>query len=268
VSPPDQEFIPDIELREKAGTPGVLQTMKAALAFEVKRTVTIEVIEAREQALLARAFERWNANPNIEILGNRDPARRIGIFSFNVKDPRGRQRLHPKFLTALLNDLFGIQSRAGCSCAGPYGHRLLGIDSNASQRYRSWVKKGYEGIKPGWCRVGLHFAMDDAEADYVIDAVDFVGRHGYVFLPLYEFDLHTGSWSHKEDTGLSESFSLQAALDLSNASNVSPMALPARRKLYATYLAEAREWAQRLKPHVPNIRRLTGELGELQYFVL
>ena len=28
----------------------------------------------------------------------------------------------------LLNDLFGIQSRAGCSCAGPYGHRLLGID--------------------------------------------------------------------------------------------------------------------------------------------
>ena len=65
---------------------------------------------------------------------------------------RDGRYLHPKFVTALLNDLFGIQSRAGCSCAGPYGHQLLHIDVARSNRYREWVKKGFGGIKPGWCR--------------------------------------------------------------------------------------------------------------------
>ena len=129
------------------------------------------------------------------MLGNPDPARRIGIVSFNLRDARGRY-LHPKFVTVLLNDLFGIQSRAGCSCAGPYGHRLLGIDQPTSELYRDWVRKGFQGIKPGWCRVGFHYAMDDAEADFVIDAVEFVATHGYRFLPLYSFDANTGLLVH------------------------------------------------------------------------
>ena len=154
VSPVDQDFIADIEEREKAGTPGVLQTLKAALAIDLKNRVGVERIEAREQELLQRAMDRWSPNEGIEILGNPDPARRIGIVSFNLRDARGRY-LHPKFVTVLLNDLFGIQSRAGCSCAGPYGHRLLGIDQPTSELYRDWVRKGFQGIKPGWCRVGL-----------------------------------------------------------------------------------------------------------------
>ncbi len=154
VSPQDQDFIADIEEREKAGTPGVLQTMKAALAMDLKQEIGVERIEAREHELLRRAMQQWSANANIEVLGNPDPRRRIGIVSFNLRDARGRY-LHPKFVTVLLNDLFGIQSRAGCSCAGPYGHRLLGIDQATSEQYRDWVRKGFQGIKPGWCRVGL-----------------------------------------------------------------------------------------------------------------
>lgn len=125
VGPRDQDFIAGIEEREKAGTPGVLQIMKAALEFQVKEAVSIEQIETRESELTRRALSHWQKNPNIEILGNPDPDRRIGIISFNIRDPWGLY-LHPKFVTVLLNDVFGIQSRAGCSCAGPYGHRLLG----------------------------------------------------------------------------------------------------------------------------------------------
>ena len=165
VSPHDQDFIADIEEREKAGTPGVLQTLKAALVLELKQRIGVARIEAREHELLRRALRRWSAHDGIEVLGNPDPSRRIGIVSFNLRDARGRY-LHPKFVTVLLNDLFGIQSRAGCSCAGPYGHRLLGIDQPTSELYRDWVRKGFQGIKPGWCRVGFHYAMDDAEADY------------------------------------------------------------------------------------------------------
>jgi selenocysteine lyase/cysteine desulfurase len=112
VGPEDQDFITHIEEREKAGTPGVLQTLKAALVFEIKDRVGVDVIERREHELTSRAMKSWAENDNIEILGNPDASRRVGILSFNIRDERGRY-LHHKFVTALLNDLFGIQSRAG-----------------------------------------------------------------------------------------------------------------------------------------------------------
>ena len=86
----------------------MLQILKAALAFQIKDHIGVETIEKREGELVRRAFDRWLANPHIEILGNQDPDRRIGIISFNLKDHRGKY-LHPKFVTSLLNDLFGIQ---------------------------------------------------------------------------------------------------------------------------------------------------------------
>jgi len=264
VSPEDQDYIHDIEEREKAGTPGVLQTIKAALAFLVKDEVGVETIERRESELLRRAMDVWAAHPRIEILGNPDPERRIGIVSFNIQSPGGRY-LHPKLLTALLNDLFGIQSRAGCSCAGPYGHRLLGIGMQQSNRYREWILKGYSGIKPGWCRIGFHFCMDDIEADYVIEAVGFLADHGHCFIPEYRFDLHSGAWTHRQEPPLDGGLSLAAAME---ARGCEQTALPAdaRRRLYAGYIAAARERATALGDAGCTGGRLEGELGELQFF--
>ena len=264
VSPDDQDYVRDIEEREKAGTPGVLQTIKAALAFMVKTDIGTARIESRESELLRRALARWSEQPGIEILGNPDPDRRIGIVSFNLKGPNGRY-LHPKFVTAVLNDLFGIQSRAGCSCAGPYGHRLLGIGRELSNRYRDWILRGYSGIKPGWCRIGFHFSMDDAEADFVIDAVMFVAAHGHRFIPEYEFDLHSGAWTHRREPPLESALSLDAALA---ASGCQQTALPAevRRGLYAGYLDAARQVADELGEPEASEGRLEGELGELQFF--
>jgi selenocysteine lyase/cysteine desulfurase len=265
VSPVDQDFIVDIEEREKAGTPGVLQTLKAALALDLKRRVGAERIEAREHELLSRAMARWSEHPRIEILGNPDPARRIGIVSFNLGDPRGRY-LHPKFVTVLLNDLFGIQSRAGCSCAGPYGHRLLGIDQPTSELYRDWVRKGFQGIKPGWCRVGFHYAMDDIEAGFVVDAVEFIAEHGHRFLRLYAFDPETGTWSHREYQERHAAFSLDAALA---ATGCDETALPAetRAGIYADCLREAQAWAERLgEPALAVQQPEAVSFGELQFF--
>jgi selenocysteine lyase/cysteine desulfurase len=265
VSPVDQDFIADIEEREKAGTPGILQTLRAALAFELKAAVGHERIEAIEQALLARAWHRWSRADGIEILGNPDPARRVGIVSFNLRDPRGGW-LHPKLVTALLNDLFGIQSRAGCSCAGPYGHRLLGIDRETSEQYRAFVREGYHGIKPGWCRVGFHFVMDEAEADYVIEAVAFLAEHGHRFVPLYDFDPFSGQWRHREFVERAETLSLATAME---AGAVAATALPreVRARRYGEYLDEARRLAQTLggPPAAPR-PVLDGRFGALQFF--
>jgi selenocysteine lyase/cysteine desulfurase len=267
VGPEDQDFISRIEEREKAGTPGVLQTLKAGLVFEIKDRVGVDVIERREHELTSRALASWADNDNIEILGNPDATCRVGIMSFNIRDDKGRY-LHHKFATALLNDLFGIQSRAGCSCAGPYGHRLLNIDLETSERYRHVVQEGHCGMKPGWCRVGLHWVMDDAEADYVIDAVNFIATHGHRFLSLYDFDLATGTWSHKQDTGELTKFELDAALR-GDAGEPATLTLAVRKQLYDHYMTDAMRWVDRLMETGPDaFESLEGELGELQFFAL
>jgi selenocysteine lyase/cysteine desulfurase len=263
----DEDFISRIEEREKAGTPGVLQTLKAGLAFQIKDRVGVDVINSREHELTRRAMDSWGADENIEILGNPDAASRVGIISFNIKDAGGRY-LHHKFVTALLNDLFGIQSRAGCSCAGPYGHRLLEIDHETSERYRNAVQLGYCGIKPGWCRVGLHWVMDDAEAAFIIDAVHFVARHGHMFLALYDFDLCSGTWTHRQSACQLPTFSIDAALE-NEAGEPAILSLPVRKQLYDHYMTEARRWVARLGEQPAGaMATLEGELEELQFFSL
>ena len=265
VGPDSQDFITDIEEREKAGTPGVLQILKAGLAFQVKDRVGVAVIEAREREMLQHTFDRWRDNPSIEVLGNPDPERRISIVSFNLRDPGGKY-LHPKFVTTLLNDLFGIQSRAGCSCAGPYGHRLLGIGHDTSEQYRKWIQKGFCGIKPGWCRISLHYVMDDIEVDYILDAIEFVAEHGHRFMPLYQFDVHTGAWLHKSDATCLEGFSLDAALACQGYQSRT-LSVDERRHLYAAYISEAGRLAAELATEQPPPEhRLDSGLEELRFF--
>ena len=61
----------------------------------------------------------WGINPKITILGN-EKARRLPIFSLLIHHPDSGKILHHNFVSVLLNDLYGIQARGGCACAGPY----------------------------------------------------------------------------------------------------------------------------------------------------
>ena len=106
--------------------------------------------------------------------------------------------LHHNFVVALLNDLFGVQARGGCSCAGPYGHRLLGIDIERSHEFEREITGGCEGIKPGWVRVNFNYFISDTVADYVVDAVRLVARDGWRLLGDYIFDPETGRWRHRD----------------------------------------------------------------------
>jgi len=259
-----QDYMSDIEAREKSGTPGTLQLLRAALAMELKEQVGQETIEAREQELIRLALERFSQNPNIEILGNPDPERRIGVVSFNLR--HGDQYLHPKLATRLLNDLFGIQSRAGCSCAGPYGHRLLNIGEQISTRYRELIQRGCEGIKPGWVRVCFHYTMDQSDFDFICRAVEFLADEGPNFIPLYRFDMKSGAWTHLEEGETETStFGLEAALQSRGAcSSLDPATA---RKEYDRYLEEAAELARSLSSRASEASAsLPGVDGELTYF--
>lgn len=195
VNPEEHEYLADVEHREEGGTPAIVESIRAGLVFALKRAVGTDEIRRREDRLLERAVGAWSAEPALELLGNLE-ARRLSIVSFVVRSPSGRY-LHHNFVVAVLNDLFGIQSRGGCSCAGPYGHALLGIDLERSHEFEREISVGCEGIKPGWVRVSFNYFISDVVADYIVQAVRMVARDGWRLLGDYRFDPVSGLWRHR-----------------------------------------------------------------------
>ncbi|MCP3909777.1 MAG: aminotransferase class V-fold PLP-dependent enzyme [Actinomycetia bacterium] len=201
VNPENHDYLPDIEHREEGGTPDIIGSIRAGLVFQLKEAVGAEAIAAREHDFVRRAIDRWDAHANIEILGSRE-AERLSIVSFVVRDGLGGDQpgryFHHNFVVAVLNDLFGIQSRGGCSCAGPYGHRLLGIDLDQSHEFEREITRGCEGIKPGWVRVNFNYFIAEETFQYILDAVELVADAGRLLLPYYRFEPDSGLWRHRD----------------------------------------------------------------------
>ncbi len=195
VNPEEHVYLADPVQREEGGTPAIVESIRAGLVFQLKEAVGIDVIRAHEDSYLRRAVARWHDEPHIEVLGSLD-AERLSIVSFVVRGPRGPY-LHHNYVVALLNDLFGIQSRGGCSCAGPYGHKLLGIDTERSHELESEITHGCEGIKPGWVRINFNYFLSEAVFDYLVEAVRLVAHDGWRMLGQYRFDLARGLWTHR-----------------------------------------------------------------------
>ena len=193
VNPLEHVYLDDPEHREEGGTPAIVESIRAGLVFALKESVGVDTIRRREEDFIDRAIASWSAEPGIGILGNPELSR-LSIVSFTVRHD-GRY-LHHNFVVAVLNDLFGIQSRGGCSCAGPYGHRLLGIDIETSHAFQREISRGCEGIKPGWVRVNFNYFISEAVFDYIVQSVAMVARDGWRLLPWYRFEPATGMWRH------------------------------------------------------------------------
>ena len=195
VDPTGHRYLRDPIAREEGGTPAIVESIQAGLVVGLKQAVGAELIQVREERFWHRALDRWGRNPNIELLGDLR-ARRLPIVSFRVR--RGSRYLHHNFVVAVLNDLFGVQSRGGCSCAGPYGHRLLSIDTERSSALREQVARGCDGTKPGWARLSFNYFISDVVCDYLIEAVELTATLGHRLLGDYRFDPDAGLWWHRD----------------------------------------------------------------------
>jgi selenocysteine lyase/cysteine desulfurase len=193
VSPWEHDYVGSLHEREEAGTPNILGDIRAALAFAVKHAVGCAEIAARESALNARALEAWRDVPGLELLGTEAKAR-LPIFSFLLRDRDGGH-LHHQKVTRLLSDHYGIQARGGCVCAGPFGHRLLHISEGESCVLRDEILHGDESHKPGWVRLNLHYAMDEATVETILSGVRDLAENWEERSKFYDRDVE------KEDIG-------------------------------------------------------------------
>lgn len=174
VSPAGHDYLGDLAAREESGTPNVIGDIRTALAVIVRSVMAEAGLDERARAMCAAALERWQAHPQIEVLG-RAMSAQLPIISFRLRDADG-ELVHHQLVTRILSDCFGIQARGGCACAGPYVHNLLGIDAAASQAIHHAIRAGDEIAKPGFVRVNFSALMSDAEAACILDSVEQVAR--------------------------------------------------------------------------------------------
>lgn len=212
-------YLRSVEDREEGGTPDIVGAVRAGLAMQLKQAVGCATITERETALATLALAQLRSNPNITVLGHAT-APRLPIISFMVRHAASGLYLHHNFVCALLNDLFGIQARGGCACAGPYAQDLLGIDGDLAARFerllledealdrthlrRQGEYSAREILRPGFARLNLPYFEADETVQFVLDAVQFVATHGATFLPLYTMNPETGEWRHKGHTVFKE----------------------------------------------------------------
>jgi selenocysteine lyase/cysteine desulfurase len=188
----EHSYITDIEIKEDGGTPGFLQAIKAGMAVRLKEEMGTANILRREEELIKIAFEGLRSIKGLHILAD-NIEERLGVFSFYV------EKIHHNLLTRLLNDLYGIQVRGGCSCAGTYGHFLLNVDINYSREITDKIDAGDLSLKPGWVRLSLHPTMTNSELAYILRSVREIVENIGTLSADYRYDKSTNEFYHLRD---------------------------------------------------------------------
>jgi selenocysteine lyase/cysteine desulfurase len=191
------KYIDEIEAREDGGTPAFLQTIKVALAIQLKEQMGVKAILDREHEMMERVWKRIKAIPNLHVLApqHRD---RLGIVSFYIDG------LHYNLGVRLLNDRYGIQVRGGCSCAGTYGHYLLHVSQEHSARITNQISRGDLSEKPGWIRLSIHPILTDVEVSTILDAIEELAAHFQEWGRAYRYDPKTNEYHHEQNFGVEQ----------------------------------------------------------------
>jgi selenocysteine lyase/cysteine desulfurase len=177
----EYKYSKDIEVCEDGGTPGFLQTIKAAMCIDLKNQMKVSYMLEREHELAYILLSELSKIKNVHILQD-NIKNRMGIVSFYIDN------MHYNLVTKVLNDRYGIQVRGGCSCAGPYGHCLLKIDKNYSKWITDCIDEGNLFIKPGWVRISIHPMMTNREIYYITNAVNDISCNVNWFIKEYVYD--------------------------------------------------------------------------------
>lgn len=184
------DYFDDVETREDGGTPGFLQTIKIALAIQLKNKMGVENIKKREDEINKVMFTTLENLPGVKILAP-NHKERLSIFSFYF------EKYHFNLVVKLLNDRFGIQTRGGCSCAGTYGHFLLNVDQATSNRIKDEILHGCNTQKPGWIRLSLHPTVTNSELDFICNSLQELSENIENWSQDYSYDSIKNDYAHK-----------------------------------------------------------------------
>jgi selenocysteine lyase/cysteine desulfurase len=186
----EHDYFDDVETREDGGTPAFLQTIRIALSIQLKEKMSTQKIKEREEEINAIVFTTLEQLKGVRILAP-NHKKRLSIFSFYF------EKYHFNLVVKLLNDRFGIQTRGGCSCAGTYGHFLLNVNQETSNKIKNQILEGCNTEKPGWVRLSLHPTITTKELIFICDSLKELSKKIEVWASDYSYDPSKNDFVHK-----------------------------------------------------------------------
>lgn len=223
----------DLVRRHEGGTPNIIGDIKAALVLQLKISKGEYWLTLQYLSLARTARARLFKIPNLEILGPRS-GDFMPTVAFNVVSRQGVLPYHD--VVAILSDLYGIQVRGGCSCAGPYAHELLNISEKDSERIASEIANGSDLERPGWVRVSFSDSMSYEEVGFVLDAIEQIANHAELLRALINNKLLVRPRSPRTEAAI--------AFDLFESSVPKKAAKDIR---YSTIIERAAAWLERMR---------------------
>jgi selenocysteine lyase/cysteine desulfurase/tRNA(Ile)-lysidine synthase TilS/MesJ len=223
VSQQSHRFLSNRIERWEGGTPNIVGIWRLGLAVKLKHDLSriARQVCGNNKTLLDLDLERAQQIqqrllqiPNLVLLDNvttqtqtqtdaRNNTKKVPIFFFLIKC--GTRFLHYNFVCALLNDMFGIQSRGGCQCAGPYAQLLLGLDAETNHAVEQClIHTKDELLRPGATRLSLPtIGCTKEQEEYVVNAIAWIAKHGWKCLHVYRVHPRAGEWRHKSRIAMS-----------------------------------------------------------------
>ena len=200
VTKNSQNYYKDIELREESGTPDIIGSVRIGLSLILRERIEHMFILKKDEEINQKIYKKLKNLKNLHFLSDFDhKTPHIPIYSFLISF-KGKF-FHHNYISALLNDIFGIQSRPGCSCASTYGQSILGIKEEDLKNLEQITCTGKEIFRPGYTRINFPYFYPDYVIDYILDAIIYITNNAYKFLPLYAFKIESGRFYHRnEDT--------------------------------------------------------------------
>lgn len=183
------DYFEDVETREDGGTPAFLQTIRIALAIQLKNQMGTHYIKKRENQVNSIIFKCLEKLDGVKILAP-NHKERLSIFSFYY------EKYHFNLVVKLLNDHFGIQTRGGCSCAGTYGHFLLNVNQDTSNKIKNQILVGCNTEKPGWIRLSIHPTITDDEVQFICDSLITLTQNIEQWSKDYQYHLVKNDYIH------------------------------------------------------------------------
>ena len=243
VSNTHHRFLSNRIERFEGGTPNIVGIIRTGMTFLAKRRIhdefsrivsqtqpntfgDLDINRSHDEKLTRKfidsEFQTYDrvvktlkkTAPNLVLLGNyinespkKHAPKHLPIFSFLIRC--GQRFLHYNYVCAILNDLFGIQTRGGCQCAGPFSQRLLGLSTidqygeevpnkinEEVENALLYHKEKAELLRPGYTRLSLPFkGLREVEIDYVLKALAWTAENAWAFLPQYRCNHRTGEVS-------------------------------------------------------------------------
>ena len=198
VTKDTQNYVKNIEMREESGTPDIIGSLRIGLSLILRERIEHEYIMKLDEEINNKIYMKLSNIENLHFLSDfniNEP--HIPIYSFLISF-RGKF-FHPNFISALLNDIFGIQSRPGCSCASIYGQKLLGICDEDLKKLEILTCTGKEIFRPGYTRMNFPYFYPDYLIDYLIYSIEYIAKNAYKFLSLYAFKIESGKFYHRNE---------------------------------------------------------------------